>query len=180
MAAEAARVLDFEGRYNYGSAAPARELFPDLQPQPFEEQYSQERRRQRERARAADDANNLPRLSLIAKVGYVAVAAIMILSLLAQISYNEAAAESARLSSQLSSLQERQRVLMIEFESVMDMKEVERYARDVLGMSRPESSQFAVIASTAGDRAEVLGSAEKGTLRDFGSFISSLLDYFRN
>ena len=179
MAAEAARALDFEGRYNYGTAAPAREPFPGYAPQPLDEPFLDERRRQRERQKAAEVARSLPHLSLFAMVGSVAVAFIMVFVILAQISYNEAATETVRLGSQLRALEEQQRVLMIEFESVMDMKEVERYARDVLGMSKSESGQFAVIASTAGDRAEVLSGAETGTLRGFGTFLSSLLDYFR-
>jgi len=179
MAAEAARALDYEGRYNYGTAAPAREPFPGFAPQPLDEPFLDERRRQRERQEAAKLVRSLPRVSLFAMVGSVAVAFIMIFVILAQINYDEAATETVRLGSQLRALEERQRVLMIEFESVMDMKEVERYARDVLGMSKSESGQVAVITSSAGDRAEVLAGAETGTLRGFGSFISSLLDYFR-
>jgi len=178
MAAEAARVLDFDSRYFYGSAAPVLEPFPEEAP-PLEDPYSLERKRQREQTRAADAVKSLPHLSLFAIVGAFAVGAIMILVVLAQISYNEAATEAVRLNSQLIMLEEQQRALMIEFESVMDMKEVERYARDVLGMSRPETGQLAVFANTAVDRAEVLSSPEKTTLRDFGSFISSLLDYFK-
>jgi len=178
MAAEAARVLDYDSRYYYGSAAPVLEPFPEVAP-PLENPYTEERRRQRERTKVADAVQSLPHLSFFAIVGSFTVAAIMILVVLAQISYNEAATEAVRLKSQFSALEEQQRALMIEFESVMDMKEVERYARDVLGMSRPEVGQLAVYANTAVDRAEVLASPEKSTLRDFGSFISSLLDYFR-
>jgi hypothetical protein len=59
------------------------------------------------------------------------------------------------------------------------MKEVEQYARDVLGMSRPDAHQIIVVNSLPGDRAEVIGVDERGSLREFGSFISSLIDYFR-
>jgi hypothetical protein len=59
------------------------------------------------------------------------------------------------------------------------MKEVEQYARDVLGMSKPDNYQMAVIQSAERDRAEVLAVADRGALREFGSFISSLLDVVR-
>ena len=181
--AEAARVLDFDDRYVYGSAAPARERFPEREQtplrSPLRSPQSLERVRQKERVREAAAAEYMPGVSLFAMFGSVFVACLMVFVVLAQISYSEAAAESVRLGAQLSALEDQQRVLMMEFESVMDMKEVERYARDVLGMSTPDTHQIAVIYSSAPDRAEVLVAPEGGTLRDFGSFISSLLDQFR-
>jgi len=181
MGAEAARVLDFEGYYNYGSAAPARELFPEAAPKPLETPDVQERTRQRERAKAEDlAALKAPGVSLFAIVGSLFVAALMVFVVLAQISYIEAASETVRLNAQLSALAEQQKRLEIAFESVVCMKEIEQYARDVLGMSRPESYQMALIPNKASDRAEVLSTGETGTLRDFGSFMSSLLDYFRS
>ena len=180
MAAEAARVLDFESRYNYGSAAPAREVFPDAAPRPSEVPDSNDRIRRRERAEEeAAAAQKAPRLSLFAMVGSVFVAVLMIFVLLAQINYNEVAAETVRLNAQLSALSEQHRKLEVTFESVVSMKEIEQYARDVLGMSRPENYQMAVIQNAEGDRAEVLSVSKGGSLRDLGAFISSLLEYFR-
>ena len=177
--AEAARVLDYEGRYNFGTAAPAGEAFPETAPEPHEIPGAQERIRQRERARAEAAALKTPMFSPFAAVGFVFVAILMVLVVLAQISYHEAATETARLNTQLTELNERQRALLIEFESVISMKEVEQYARDVLGMSRPENYQMSLINNTTGDRAEVLGAGKTDTLRGFGSFISSLLEYFK-
>ena len=177
--AEAARVLDFEGYYNYGSAAPVRESFPDSAPGPFETPGLQERIRQRELARAEAAGQDLPMVSLFAVFGFVIVGILMIFVVLAQISYNEAAADTLRLNTQLLELAEQQRALTIAFESVICMKEVEQYARDVLGMSRPENYQTAVVLNTVSDRAEVLSVGEVGSLRGFGSFISSLLEHFK-
>jgi len=180
MAAEAARVLDFDDRYYYGSAAPVREEYPEPAPSPREIPNVEERIRQRERAREAAAAANMPGVSLFAIFGSVFVAVLMIFVVLAQISYNEAVGDTARLSAQFLELTEQQRRLEITFESVLDMKEIERYARDVLGMSKPESYQLAVVHSTASDKAEILQAAESDALRGFGSFISSLLEYFKN
>ncbi|MCL2391490.1 MAG: cell division protein FtsL [Oscillospiraceae bacterium] len=178
--AEAARVLDYE-KYNCGSAAPAKEVFVEEVPQPLETPDSHQRARQRQNAKAAANAKNAPGVSLFAIVGMVVVSVLMIFVILAQISYNETAAESARLNAQLLTLNEQHRRLEITFESVIDMTEIERYARDVLGMTRPIASGEGVIViqSTANDRAEVLAPPDQDSLRDFGSFLSSLLSHFR-
>ena len=178
--AEAARVLDLDNeKYVYGSAAPAREAYPEAPPRPIETPYGQELIRQRERDRAAAALENLPGVSLFAMLGSLFVAALMVFVVLAQISYNETATETVRLNAQLLQLTEQQRRLEITFESVINMKEVEQYARDVLGMSKPEPNQTTVLPGAPTDRAEVLAVEQRDTLRDFGSFISSLLDYFR-
>jgi len=177
--AEAARVLDYESRYNYGSAAPAREIYPDAAPGPQQAPGVQERIRQRERARAEAAAISAPGISMFALFGSVFVGVLMVFVVLAQISYNEAASETIKLNSQLSMLADQQRTLAIAFESVICMNEVEQYARDVLGMSRPENYQMAVLPSAISDRAEVLSAANAVSLRGLGSFLSSLTEYFR-
>jgi len=179
MAAEAARSLDFDDRYNYGAAAPAREWIPEPEPAPQGIPSVEERIRQRERNREAAAYRSLPGISFLSVFGALFAAVLMVFTLLAQISYNEAVSETARLNSQLAELTEQHRRLEITFESVLDMKEIETYARDILGMSKPESYQLAVVHSAAGDRAEVLSGDEGGGLRDFGSFLTSLLEYFR-
>ena len=179
MAAEAARVLDYEYTYNYGAAAPAIETFPESAPAPQEIPSVDERIRQRERAREAAAFRSLPGLSLFSVAGALFAAVLAVFMILAQINYNEAVAETARLNTQLNELSDQQRRLEITFESVLDMKEIERYARDVLGMSKPESYQLAVVHSATGDRAEVLSGSEVNNLRGFGSFLSSLLEYFK-
>ena len=179
MAAEAARALDFDYTYNYGAAAPAIETFPESAPAPQEIPSVDERIRQRQRAKEAAAFRSLPGVSFLSIAGTLFAAVLAVFVILAQINYNEAVAETARLNTQLAELSEQQRRLEITFESVLDMKEIERYARDVLGMSKPESYQLAVVHSATGDRAEVLSGSEGNDLRGFGSFLSSLLEYFK-
>jgi cell division protein FtsL len=135
--------------------------------------------RARERARAATAAQRSIGVSLFALFGALFIAVLLVFVMLAHIYYSEAARETVRLSAQLNRLSEQQRVLEISFESVIDMKEVERYARDVLGMSKPDPDQIAIVQSIAPDRAEVIESNEEGVLHGFGAFISSLVDYLR-
>ena len=175
--AEAARVLEFPDEYIYGTAIPARQ--PDAVPLPAADSPEEELQRQRERVRTAA-AQNVPGISMFAILGSVFVSILMIFTILAQISYNEVASETVRLNTQINNLAEQERLLEIAFDSVVDMKEVERYARDVLGMSKPENEQVAVIKSVQADTAEIIrDGAEANPLSGLGSFISSLTEYFK-
>ena len=95
-------------------------------------------------------------ISVIAVIGTLVVCALMILSILAQINHNEVAIETARLSVEVRELAETHRALSLAFESSINIREVERIARDELGMSRPDASQVITIASRPRDRAFVV------------------------
>ena len=178
MAAEAARVIEYPEDFIYGSAAPAREGFaepwapPAAAPVPREESIPAER--------SEPSVSKAHGISLFTAFGAVFAAILMIFVVLAHINLNELTNETVRLDSQLVKLTDKESKLEIEYESVIDMKEVERYARDVLGMSKPDVSQVAVVQSSAQDKAEIIDSGSEGNaLRGFASFMSSLLDYFR-
>jgi cell division protein FtsL len=178
MAAEAARVLDFDNDFYFGSAAPAQEVYDAPAAAPEEIPIPRERTIQRQRARAAAAAQSVPGVSLFAVFGAILAATLMVFVVLAQINFNEAASETVRLSNRLRTLTEQQRRLEIAYESVIDIEEVERYAKDVLGMSKPEADQIAIIHSVPSDRAEVIGGSDESTLSGLGKFLSSLLEYF--
>jgi len=180
MGAEAARVLEFPDDYIHGSAAPAgvKHAIPEAEQVsiPMEE----EQLRPRERTRPTAGVKATQAVSLFAVIGTLFAGALMVFVVLAQVTYNEIANETVRLNAQYEELTEQQRRLEITFESVIDMKEVERYARDVLGMSRPEADVVAIVYSAPNDKVEILGGApEEDALSGFGSFISSLLEHFK-
>ena len=179
MGAEAARVLDFySGSGYYGSAAPAEVPYAEPVAIPVEIPVSQEQAGYGVRAREAA-AQSTHIVSLFALFGAVLAGVLMIFVVLAQISYAELAGEKVRLNAQLIELAEQQRRLEIEFESAIDMKEIERYARDSLGMSKPETDHIAIVRSMPVDSAEIiLNNSSEGVFNGFGSFISSLLEYF--
>jgi hypothetical protein len=79
----------------------------------------------------------------------------------------------------IGELTERQKLLELSFESAVDIREVERFARDELGMSRPDARQTMVIEATPRDIALVLDNKEERSLQGFGVFLRSLTDYFR-
>jgi len=189
MAAEAARVLDY---YDYGSAVATKTapkgmvLEPasdettkrmDL-PQPQNQMRAKEALQRRERERKAA-VKRAPRISAFAVLGSLFISVLMVFVVLAQISYNEAAGETVRLNTQLIELTERNKALALTFESVIDMKEVERFARDELGMSKPDGGQVIIFKSTPRDRAIVISSVEEQNTQGFGTFIRSLTDYFK-
>ncbi|MCL2151379.1 MAG: hypothetical protein FWH57_00210 [Oscillospiraceae bacterium] len=179
MAAEAARALDYRSKYILGSAVPALE-YPDTSDDDVVEiPIPRERTIQRQRERAATAAKNVPGISLFAIFGSLFAAVLMVFVVLAQINYNEAAAETVRLNTRLQELTEQQRRLEITYENVIDMKEIEIYAQDVLGMSKPETDQIAIVKSTPIDKVEVIGESNSGFFDGFGPFISSLFEYFK-
>ena len=179
MGAEAARVLDYAGGGYYGTAAPAQAPYVRPVAAPVEMPLPYEQARPRYRAKAAA-MQSAPSVSLFAVFGAVFAGVLMIFVVLAQISYSELANETVRMSAQLNELTEQERRLEIQFENSIDMKRVEQYARNVLGMSRPDAEQVAVIRSMPIDSAEIVDSGGDGNSLDgFASFISSLLEYFK-
>jgi len=173
--AEAAKSLDFSDFYTYGAAAPAGAGYAEPTVTPEDIPSAQELPRPKEHVAVRRTAG----VSLFAIFGSVFVGILMIFTMLAQINYNEVASQAVDMDSQISALTEQQRKLEITFESVVDMKEVERYARDELGMSKPEAEQVTVIQG-ADDKAEIIdNNNDDNALRGFGSFISSLVGYFK-
>ena len=119
-------------------------------------------------------------ISVVAILGALVVFALMIFLMLAHVYHTGLNTQTVRLNAQLNELTEQQRRLDIDFERAVDMGWIYQYARDVLGMSRPDGDQVFVVYSAPQDRAETLSvdDGESG-LRQFGSFLSSLLEYFR-
>ena len=179
MAAEAARVLDYPDSGYYGSTAPAREPYSYPETKPFEAPFPDEQAFPGVRTRQAA-AQRRQSVSLFAFFGSIFAAVLMVFVVLAQISYSEIAGETVRLKGQLDELLEQERRLEIEFESAIDMKEIERYARDALGMSKPVPDQIPIVLRMPVDSAEIIeDNSDEGLLSGLGSFMSSLLEYFK-
>jgi len=138
-----------------------------------------ERVRKLEKIKAAADKKTAPGISVFAVLGTLFVAILMVFVVLAQINFNETAGETARLGVHLSELTERHRALELMFESAIDIKEVERFARDELGMSRPDTGQIVIINTSPRDNAMVISSNEVRGVQGFGLFLKSLTEYFK-
>jgi len=165
--------------YNHGTAAPTIQAMVEAEtrradmPHP-EPPVVKKRVKTREKAKKHTQG-----ISVFAVLGTVFVAVLMVFVVLAQINYNETAAESVRLNLHINDLTERYRALELSFESAVEMKEVERFARDELGMSRPDSGQIIIISSTPRDSAIIINNGEDRGIQGFGNFIKSLTGYFR-
>ena len=120
-----------------------------------------------------------PSVSLFAIVGFFAIAALMIFVMLAQVNYNEILRETARLSTHLDTLKEQQRVLSITFESVINMDEIERYAKDVLGMSKPEAEEITLMRTQPIDKIEIFEyDTTVDRWREIGEYLTFLFDEY--
>jgi cell division protein FtsL len=135
--------------------------------------------RQTAKVKTESAGKSAPAVSIFAILGTLFVSVLMVFVVLAQINFNETAAESARLNILMDELAERQRLLELSFESAVDIREVERFARDELGMSRPDARQTMVIEAAPRDIALALDSREDRGLEGFSAFLRSLTDYFR-
>jgi len=172
--------------YTYGTAAPTiqamveaetkRMHMPEQKVTTLKERIKQQ---EKERGKAHSVEKKAPGISVFAILGALFVAVLMVFVVLAQINYNETAAESVRLNILLRELNEKHRALELSFESAVNIKEVERFARDELGMSRPDAGQIVVMSSAPRDSAIALNSGEERGIQGFGNFLRSLIDYFR-
>ena len=136
---------------------------------------TKDRVRKLEKIKAAADKKTAPGISVFAVLGTLFVAVLMVFVVLAQINFNETAGETARLGVHLNELTERHRSLELMFESAIDIKEVERYARDELGMSRPDTGQIVIINTSPRDNAMVINSNEARGVQGFGIFLKSVM-----
>jgi len=171
-------------RYNYGSAAPTLNSLIDAETKKMPaikpaKPVVKERTGRLEKVKAIADAKTVPGISVFAILGTIFVAVLMVFSVLAQINYNEAAVENVKLKSHISDLKEKQKMLELTFERVVDIREIERYAGDELSMSRPDAGQIISISTIPRDTAVIFPAAESREEQGFGAFIRSLTDYFR-
>jgi len=170
--------------YNYGSTAPAMDVLADVETKrieapPVKRAPIKGRVRRLDGVKSVVGVAKVPGISVFAVIGALVVSVLMVFVVLAQISYNEAAGEAARLNQQLRELTEKHRTLELAFESSIDIKEVERVARDELGMSRPDAAQIIIVSSAPRDVAVVLTEDEASGTQEFVTFIRSLIEYFR-
>jgi len=190
-------VFSVTASYNYGSTAAAADVATvgaatagaadtvtdaetrRIEAPPAERPPFKERLRVLGDVRAAVAVKRVPGISFFAAVGTLIVSFLMVLVVLAQINYNEAASESAGTNAQLRELAEKHRMLELEFERSIDIKEVERFAKDELGMSRPDAAQVILISAEPRDSATAINTEEEHGAQGFGEFVKSLTEYFK-
>lgn len=132
-------------------------------------------------ARTAHKAQKAYGISLYAVIGFVFVAAMMVFVLLAHVKYNEVTNETVKLQARLDELNSQERKLKIEYENAFDVNDVERYATQVLGMSKPAEDQISTVSATAQDKAIVMKSSDESSEKNESmvTFLASLVAYFK-
>jgi len=131
------------------------------------------------KANAFCEKKRVPGISIFAIIGTLIISVLMVFVVLAQVNYNESASEAVRLSTHLRELTDMHRTLELAFESSIDLKEVERIARDELGMSRPDAAQIISTQTTPRDIAVVINDEDNKGMQGFAEFLKSLTNYFR-
>lgn len=131
--------------------------------------------------RTAKKAQKAYGISLYAVVGFVFVAVMMVFVLLAYAKYSEVTNETVKLQTRLDELNSQERKLKIEYTNAFDVNDVERYATQVLGMSKPAEDQISTVSATAQDKAVVLKSSDDtpNKSESIVTFLASLVAYFK-
>jgi len=170
--------------YNYGTAAPTIKAMVDAETRrvnipPAKEYGTKEKILRLEQAKTSVRTKTSGGISVFAIFGTLFVAVLMVFVVLAQINFKETAGETVKINNYINELNEKHKALELAFERAIDIREVERYARDELGMSKPDSDQIIVISTAPRDSAIVLNDDDDRGLRGFGEFIKSLTVYFK-
>lgn len=140
---------------------------------------TEERVKERARTRSREKARQGQYISVFAVVGTMAVVVMVFLVILSYIQLAVTTDEISALESQLGELNEEQTTLKVEHDSTFNLREVEDYARNVIGMTEPAEGQIFYLESDIEDRAVIL---DQKAVKDFGilsaitSFFSSIVE----
>lgn len=120
-------------------------------------------------------------LSPVAVIGLMCSAVLLVFMLMARIQFTTVSDNAVALEQKLSDLQVEQTRLLIDYESVFNMTEIEEYATSVLGMQRPRDEQIYYLNSSVPDKAEVFEETDekKGPLDRLLDMLASIGEYFR-
>ena len=176
MASNSAALKYAAGNYGYGAAAP--EYAPDI-PKRREEELPEAAPTARPRENARAQAAQGYSISLFSVFGAALVMVMLVLVVLAHMSFDTTLDENLKLEKRLAALSQQETKLKIEFESAFDLNQIERYAINELGMVKPAADQINVVDSIPMDRAVVIVQEKDDGIRGFGAFISSLLENFK-
>lgn len=162
-----------------GYALPDEEIYEEPSSQERIRQRLDERARERAKAKAqAEAASQTFGIPVLAIVGVLVVAALMITVLMGYIRLAQISGETSRVRASIAQLEERQEILEINYETTFNMEEIESYAVNILGMSRGLDEMYTGGVILA-DRAQILAEDETAGLgaRIIG-FLKSLPEYF--
>ncbi len=114
------------------------------------------------------------RVSPFAIMGFLAVAVILVMTLMARVQLTELTASAAKLNSQIHELEMEEEQLRVRYESTFNLTEVEKYATRNLGMVRVSDDNVINLHMGQADKAVILSDGGSSV----SSIISEISEYF--
>ena len=152
---------DFEYLPSY--EIPAPEPVPEPAPRP--------KRKAAARGRQA--------LSPGAILGGAAAAVLTVFMLMAYIQLTAVSDEVVKLQRRVNTLREEETRLIITYESVVNLTEIEDYAINVLGMQQPRGDQVYYLSGAVPDTAVIVKSGRDGDKGYFAALLANVAEYFK-
>jgi len=155
-----------DDRYSY---APQREIQQEEKTKPVQKKAV--------RTRAAARTSNKTALSVLSVVAVVLV----VLNILSYAMLLELSEGTSAAQNKYSQLVEENTVLRVKYDQTFNMNEIEEYAVNVLGMTRPITGQQEKIQTETTDKIIVHteeAAIDSGFFKHMSEFISKLLSYF--
>lgn len=110
--------------------------------------------RERERTRAA--ARPAMRLQVHTVVLFAAALSLLLMIVYSYMQLSSLNSEQGAMEKELSALQKQENLLRKQYESAMDLRKIERFATEELGMVKPEASQIVYLNLAGRDHAEII------------------------
>lgn len=156
---------------------------PRTYPKRKEKEKVREETEQRTKVKTRVRRDNGQKIVPSAVLGYLCAGFMLVLVLMSYIQLTVISDQTVELKSDLTQLEEEASKLAFEYESAFGLKEIEKYAKEELGMIEPASSQIYYVESSLKDEAVVLadegGEESKNILSGVISFLGTFMEYFK-
>ena len=119
-------------------------------------------------------------LGAFTAVGFICAVVLLAMMLLAQIQLLDISSNTAALENQIEALQEERDRLTAEYETVFNLKDVEEYAIDVLGMQEPVDGQISYLTGVSAEDKALIITEESANMFAQGleDIVASVKAYF--
>jgi cell division protein FtsL len=151
------------------------EIFADMPP----EESPLNPPRARERERTATRARVRLAVSPAAFIGFGIAAVLLVFSLLGRVQLMQTSDEAVALSDRLAALQDEQSKLLIQYESTFNLTEIEKYAKNTLGMQKARGDQIFYVGGRVSDKAVVIAENKTGLMIRLYDLLDGIGELFR-
>lgn len=185
MAAEYAKKVIYGNTYGnvaYDLERVKREWEYEEYDVPAEAPAQPERKRKtatRVKQRAAANKRGVSAFSV---AGFITVAVLVVIILLANVQLTEISANTTQARETLSELKKEKAQLLVQYETTFNLNEIRTYAIEELGMVEASEGETVSVNGTGGDKAVILDSTaekDRGVFSGVATFLTSILEYFK-